>query len=581
MVIFMIHACCERCFWSLRLPHSFHLLPHQLSDHPAVPTARHLQLPWCRGEIPCVLLLRTLAPWPRTSLPQTTHTVCLRWQRGMYRECTSMVKLACGFKHIFPKDTNRRESWDLTGLCHGDDICVVARRKQLQILGKVLEKRFEVKQTWHIGFSVSDAKELKILNRTIKIDVLNDEMTLEADTKLVKDALVSMKLTGAKGVDSPRARRNEEQTAQIENSEKLTSAGSTLYRSLVMKLAYVAQDSVDIAEAAKCLTRHMKEPRSGHMQELKRLGRYLVKNRRCALTYSRQTSEATLQAHVDSDWAGDLLGRKSTIGVIVKRSKHLLRQMWCLQSLVALSSRRSVHELGNSITLPRLDDRCPDTNLQWQFGSKECCKKTWNWRTTETLADTSLVVAEPGGTQSPEVGCCCGWAESSRHTHETIARSQDSRWVRTCWSKIVAAIMMTATANLRSTVWLRTSEQWGPSRRTRNARGRGSGHGVKCSNGRGSRKESGNVEERNDVMQLEWNASNSSIWEELTILEQLHPSCVAQHICRCQEQSCAQHTVQIHGKHLVFFNFFSFFSFILVVWFFSALVFQFLSFYCS
>ena len=43
--------------------------------------------------------------------------------------------------------------------------------------GKVLEKRFEVKQTGHIGFGVNDEKELKILNRTIKIDVLNDEMT--------------------------------------------------------------------------------------------------------------------------------------------------------------------------------------------------------------------------------------------------------------------------------------------------------------------------------------------------------------------------------------------------------------------
>ena len=59
------------------------------------------------------------------------------------------------------------------------------------------------------------------------------------------------------------------QTAQIENSEKLTSVESTVYRSLVMKLAYVAQDRVDIAEAVKCLTRHMKEPRSGNMQELK------------------------------------------------------------------------------------------------------------------------------------------------------------------------------------------------------------------------------------------------------------------------------------------------------------------------
>ena len=54
-------------------------------------------------------------------------------------------------------------------------------------------------------------------------------MTLEADTKLVKDALETMKLIGAKGVDSPRVRRKEEQTAQVENSEKLTSAESTLY----------------------------------------------------------------------------------------------------------------------------------------------------------------------------------------------------------------------------------------------------------------------------------------------------------------------------------------------------------------
>ena len=166
---------------------------------------------------------------------------------------------------------------------------MVARKKQLQTYGQLVVKRFEVKQTGHFGFGANDEKELKILNRTIKIDVLNDEMTLEADTKLVENALESMKLIDAKSVDSPRVRRTEEQTAQIENSEKLTSAESILYRSLVMKLACVAQDRVDTAEAVKCLTRHMKEPRSGHMQELKRLGRYLVKNRRCVLTYARQT----------------------------------------------------------------------------------------------------------------------------------------------------------------------------------------------------------------------------------------------------------------------------------------------------
>ena len=70
----------------------------------------------------------------------------------------------------------------------------------MQIFGKVFEKRLEVKQSRHIRFSASDAKELTILNRAIKIDVLNDEMTLEVDTKLVESAFESMKLIGAKGV---------------------------------------------------------------------------------------------------------------------------------------------------------------------------------------------------------------------------------------------------------------------------------------------------------------------------------------------------------------------------------------------
>ena len=44
---------------------------------------------------------------------------------------------------------------------------------------------------------------------------------------------------------------------------------STLYRSLVMKLAYVAQDRVDIAEAVKCLTRHERATKWTHARTQK------------------------------------------------------------------------------------------------------------------------------------------------------------------------------------------------------------------------------------------------------------------------------------------------------------------------
>ena len=174
--------------------------------------------------------------------------------------------------------------------------------------------RFEEKRTRDIGVSAQDTKELKILNLSIKIDVQNVEMTFEVRRELVEDALKSMKLVGSKGVDAPRVSRYAEQTARVERSEKLTPAESTLYRNLVMQLAYVAQDKVDIAEAVRFLTRHMTEPRSGHLFELKRFGRYLTKNKRCVLTYPRQESDVSLQVLVDSDWAGDVFGRKTTAG---------------------------------------------------------------------------------------------------------------------------------------------------------------------------------------------------------------------------------------------------------------------------
>ena len=49
-------------------------------------------------------------------------------------------------------------------------------------------------------------------------------------------------------------------------------------------------------------------------------------------------SDVSLQVHVDSDWAGDVLGSESTTGVIVRQGQHLLRHMSCLQTFVALSS---------------------------------------------------------------------------------------------------------------------------------------------------------------------------------------------------------------------------------------------------
>ena len=78
---------CGCCSWSLRHLHSLLLLPHHLSDHPAVPTARHLQLPRCGGQMPCVLPLTTLALWPRTSLPHLAKVYYCESGIAYFRKC--------------------------------------------------------------------------------------------------------------------------------------------------------------------------------------------------------------------------------------------------------------------------------------------------------------------------------------------------------------------------------------------------------------------------------------------------------------------------------------------------------------
>ena len=160
----------------------------------------------------------------------------------------------------------------------------------------------------------------------------------------------------------------------------------------------------------------MKEPRSAHMQELKSLGRYLVRNRRCVLTYARQTPEATLQVHVDSDWAGDLLGRKSTTGVILRRGKHLLRHMSCLQTHVALSSgetdycallRGACTSLGIQ---SHYQDWMIDVPLQTYSDSaaaRSVARRRRIGGRLRHLQTRPFVVAEPNSSWSFEIGCRC------------------------------------------------------------------------------------------------------------------------------------------------------------------------------
>ena len=74
------------------------------------------------------------------------------------------------------------------------------------------------------------------------------------------------------------------------------------------------------------------------MIQLTRVVRYLKGAPRKAQQYpAQEKSKADLEVHVDSDWAGDTVKRRSTTGVIVRRGQNLLRHILTIQNVFCLS----------------------------------------------------------------------------------------------------------------------------------------------------------------------------------------------------------------------------------------------------
>ena len=183
--------------------------------------------------------------------------------------------------------------------------------------------------------------ELEVLHRSVR--VINDElMEIEADQKHVPRLLEDLGLVQGNVVKTPRVKLSATESNAIENSSILEGEQATLFRSGTMRCAYLVQDRADISEAIKCLARGMSKPRTGHMIQLKRVARYLKGVQRKAQQYpAQEKSKAHFEVHVDSDWAGDTVTRRSTTGVIVRRGQHLLRHSSTVQSVIGLSSAES------------------------------------------------------------------------------------------------------------------------------------------------------------------------------------------------------------------------------------------------
>ena len=111
-----------------------------------------------------------------------------------------------------------------------------------------------------------------------------------------------------------------------------------MYRALVARANYLAQDCADIAYAVKELCRYMSHPRKCDWVQLKRLGRYLVDKTRVVICFAYQQRPEQLAIWTDTDHAGCLKTRKSTNGGVAMWGNHAIKTWSSNQQVIALSS---------------------------------------------------------------------------------------------------------------------------------------------------------------------------------------------------------------------------------------------------
>jgi hypothetical protein len=195
----------------------------------------------------------------------------------------------------------------------GDDATEITRVKSC------LSKSFEVKDLgqlrYFLGIEVARSKEGIVLSqRKYTLDLLSD-----------------MGMLDCRAAPTP-----------MDQNQKVTAQSGELvdkerYQRLVGRLLYLCHTRPDIAYAVGVVSRYMHEPRSGHMDVVHRILRYLKGTPGKGLLF-KANGHLAIDGYSDADWASCLDDRRSTSGYCVFVGGNLVAWRSKKQSVVSRST---------------------------------------------------------------------------------------------------------------------------------------------------------------------------------------------------------------------------------------------------
>ena len=135
----------------------------------------------------------------------------------------------------------------------------------------------------------------------------------------------------------PRANTSNALTWQ-KKSQPLDQVQHSNYRSQVARCLFLSQDRADITFIVNELRRRMSKPTRQFLAKLKRLVRYLKRERQCERVFSSGRMVDELTTFSDRDWAGWKETRKSSSAGVILLGSHILNAYTRKQNIMARSS---------------------------------------------------------------------------------------------------------------------------------------------------------------------------------------------------------------------------------------------------
>ena len=216
---------------------------------------------------------------------------------------------------------------------HGDDFTILGYEEDLNWLRSQMSARWECKFRGRLGPAPEDDKSIRVLNRIF--EWCEDGIRIEPDQRHAEIITKLMGVDQGNSVSSPGVKQELDEDGE---EDLLEPREQTKYRAVAARANYLAQDRSDLQYSVKECSRHQANPNREGLEKIKRLARYLVKCPRWTIKFKYQQNTGSINAYVDTDFAGCRRTRRSTSGGLVMLGGHMVKSWSSNQAVIALSS---------------------------------------------------------------------------------------------------------------------------------------------------------------------------------------------------------------------------------------------------